>query len=28
MIHHIPHVLTQTQVQHFREEMAKIEWVN
>ncbi len=28
MIHHIPNVLSEEQVQYFREEMAKVEWVN
>ena len=28
MIHHIPNVLTKEQVQYFRDEMDKIEWVN
>ena len=28
MIHHIPNVLTKEQVQYFRAEMDKIEWVN
>lgn len=28
MIHHIPNVLSKEQVQYFRKEMAKIEWVN
>ena len=28
MIHHIPNVLSKEQVQYFRDEMAKIEWVN
>ena len=28
MIHHIPNVLSKAQVQYFREEMNKIEWVN
>ncbi|WP_291355290.1 MULTISPECIES: Fe2+-dependent dioxygenase [unclassified Acinetobacter] len=28
MIHHIPNVLTKEQVQYFRDEMNKIEWVN
>lgn len=28
MIHHIPHVLTAEQVQYFRTEMDKVEWVN
>lgn len=28
MIHHIPNVLSTSQVQYFREEMDKIEWVN
>ncbi|WP_336165989.1 Fe2+-dependent dioxygenase [Acinetobacter sp. 161(2023)] len=28
MIHHIPNVLSKEQVQYFRDEMEKIEWVN
>lgn len=28
MIHHIPHVLSKTQVQFFRDEMDKVEWVD
>ncbi|MGL3044798.1 PKHD-type hydroxylase [Acinetobacter sp. SFD] len=28
MLHHIPNVLSKEQVQYFREEMKKIEWVN
>ncbi|MBL2055427.1 PKHD-type hydroxylase, partial [Klebsiella pneumoniae] len=28
MIHHIPNVLSKEQVQYFRNEMDKIEWVN
>ena len=28
MIHHIPNVLSKAQVQYFREEMSKVEWVN
>ena len=28
MLHHIPNVLSKEQVQYFREEMNKIEWVN
>ncbi|SPL71108.1 Fe2+-dependent dioxygenase [Acinetobacter stercoris] len=28
MIHHIPHILSKEQVQHFRQEMQKVEWVN
>ncbi|MEQ1159102.1 Fe2+-dependent dioxygenase [Acinetobacter calcoaceticus] len=28
MIHHIPNVLSKEQVQFFRQEMAKVEWVN
>ncbi|MEK5760398.1 PKHD-type hydroxylase, partial [Acinetobacter variabilis] len=28
MIHHIPNVLTKDQVQFFRQEMDKAEWVN
>ena len=28
MIHHIPHVLTKEQVQSFRNEMTKLEWVD
>lgn len=28
MIHHIPNVLTKEQVQYFRTEMAKIEWID
>ena len=28
MIHHIPNVLSKEQVQYFREEMSKVEWVN
>ncbi len=28
MIHHIPNVLSKAQIQYFREEMSKVEWVN